>query len=250
MPEGLIAVLTLPGLEWLLAVTLLAGVVYGFAAFGSALIFMPLATLILEPTLAVAAFAISALSSLITVVPAAWKIADRSAVVILLLAAFVTMPLGIFVLRSWDVTVIQLMVSVVVFITLGALMLGWRYHTIPSTRTRIAVGAATGIVGGATGLMGPIVILFNLGSGASVSITRANTLVFLTLISLLMLPQMALQGVLSRPAIWLGLIMLVPYGLGTLVGRRFFNPEFELVYRRTAYAIIALAAIVGLPIWE
>jgi hypothetical protein len=65
-----------------------------------------------------------------------------------------------------------------------------------------------------------------------------------------MLPQMALQGVLSRPAIWLGLIMLVPYGLGTLVGRRFFNPEFELVYRRTAYAIIALAAIVGLPIWE
>ena len=98
--------------------------------------------------------------------------------------------------------------------------------------------------------MGPIVVLFNLATGDNAARVRANTLVFLTLGSLLVLPQMALQGLVEPAAISLGLLMLPVYGVGTLIGRHFFAPERERIYRHVAYAIIALAILAGLPVFD
>lgn len=249
MPDGLIAALAQPGLSVLVAATFLGGLVYGFAGFGAALIFMPLATAVIPPELAVASFAVSAVVSLVTLVPRAWAAIDRVAVVWMIAAAFVTMPLGIWLLRVVDATVLRLAISGLVAVTLGALVLGWRYRAVPGPWVRVAVGAATGVLGSATGLMGPIVILFNLGAGAPAAQTRANTLVFLTLVSILLLPQMAVQGALSGPALWLGLVLLAPYGIGSLAGQWLFHPGREALYRRAAYLVIAAALVAGLPFW-
>ena len=249
MPEGLSAALALPGLWAMLAAVTVAGTVYGFAGFGAALVFLPVAVAILPPELAIAAFSISALSSLVTVVPRAWGVAERGAVGILLLAAMAGFPLGVWALGAWDGASIRLAVSGVVLVTLAALVSGWRMKTRPGTAARIGVGAATGIVGGATGLTGPVVILFNLGSGAPAAVTRANTLVFLTLSSLRLLPHLWLQGLLRPEALWLGLLLMVPYALGNRIGQALFDPSAEAVYRRVSYAIIAASALAGLPIW-
>jgi preprotein translocase SecF subunit len=93
MPDALAAVLADPGLPFVCLVSLIAGLVYGFAGFGSALIFMPLATLFIAPATAVAAFAMSALASLVTVVPGAWKVADRPAVLTMIGAPSCLRPL-------------------------------------------------------------------------------------------------------------------------------------------------------------
>jgi uncharacterized membrane protein YfcA len=93
MPDALAAVLADPGLPFVCLVSLIAGLVYGFAGFGSALIFMPLATLFIAPATAVAAFSMSALASLVTVVPGAWKVADRPAVLTMIGGAILFTPL-------------------------------------------------------------------------------------------------------------------------------------------------------------
>jgi uncharacterized membrane protein YfcA len=80
-------------------VSLIAGLVYGFAGFGSALIFMPLATLVVSPPVAVAAFSMSALASLVTVVPGAWKAADRPTVLTMIGACHPVHALGVLALR-------------------------------------------------------------------------------------------------------------------------------------------------------
>jgi hypothetical protein len=129
-------------------------------------------------------------------------------------------------------------------------MAGWRYATRPGVATRVGVGAATGVVGGLTGLMGPIVFLFNLGAGSRAEVMRANTMVFLTTISILVLPQMAFQGLLSLEALWLGVVMMPAYGIGTRIGQALFDPDREVMYRRVAYGIIGLAGVMGLPIWQ
>lgn len=250
MPEGLLAALALPGLWGLLATVTLAGVVFGFAGFGAALVFLPVAVALVPPELAVAAFSLSALSSLVTVVPRAWTSIDRRAVGVLLIAAMAGFPFGIWALRTWDETVIRWLVSGVVLVTLAALVAGWRMKTAPTTGARIGVGAATGVIGGATGLTGPVVILFNLGAGAPALVTRANTLVFLTLSSVLLLPQLWLQGLLRVEALWLGLVLVAPYALGNRLGQALFDPGREGLYRWVAYAIIAAAAVAGLPIWS
>jgi uncharacterized membrane protein YfcA len=250
MPEALSAALALPGLWALLAAVFVAGTVYGFAGFGAALVFLPVAVAIVPAEMAIAAFALSALSSLVTVVPRAWPATEKPALALLLLAAMAGFPLGIWALASWDEGLVRWTVSGVVLLTLAALLAGWRMRAAPGVAARLGVGAATGVVGGATGLTGPVVILFNLGAGAPAAVTRANTLVFLTLSSGLLLPQLWLQGLLRGEALWLGLLLMVPYALGNRVGQALFDPGAEAVYRRVAHAIIAASALAGLPVWN
>jgi uncharacterized membrane protein YfcA len=250
MPDALAAVLADPGLPFVCLVSLIAGLVYGFAGFGSALIFMPLATLFIAPATAVAAFAMSALASLVTVVPGAWKVADRPAVLTMIGGAILFTPLGVLTLRLAPPEAIQTGIGALTLLTLAALLAGWRVPVGAGRGARVAVGALAGVTGGSTGLNGPPVILFNLGTqGQPVAVTRGNLAVFLTTTSLSFLPQLWLQGLLPAPAVWLGLVLLVPYGIGTGLGTLLFRPDWAWFYRRFAYALIGAAGLAALPIW-
>lgn len=236
---------------WSLVVTsCVAGIVYGFAGFGAALIFMPVAVVVLPPEMAIAAFSVSALASFVTVYPRAVSLVDRRAVSVLVLCATVTASAGLWVLRHTDVTAIRWGVVSVCAITLLAMLSGWRYGVSPRLRMQMTIGGAAGFVGGVSGLLGPIMVLFQLAGPAPVAITRATTLVFLTTTSLLLLPLMALQGLLTREACLLGAVLLIPYGAGTLLGQGLFQPQYAQFYRKLAYGMIALATGLGLPLWD
>ena len=249
VPEALQAALETPGLLYLILAGTVAGTVYGFAGFGAALIYMPVAVAFVDPVTAVAALALSALGSMVTVVPQAWQQADRRATLIMLGAAIVTMPFGIWVLRTGDPTWLRFAVSIIVAGTLVLLLTGWRYTQTPGPRSWVAVGSGVGFLGGATGLNGPIVILFQLSGQDSVERTRANTIIVLTMSGFAVLPLMWLQGVLTPERLWIGAFLLLPYALGGYTGRRLFNPDYAVLYRTVAYIIIGVAAVIGLPIW-
>ncbi|WP_281856133.1 sulfite exporter TauE/SafE family protein [Litoreibacter halocynthiae] len=250
MLDFLAPALAQPGLGWVTCITVIAGIVYGFAGFGAALIFMPVATIFWVPELAVASFSVSALASLVTLVPRAWPQMDRSSVLTMIAFSVLGAPIGIYLLRTSDVTHIRWAVLVVAAITLAALMSGWRQKLSSLRSTQAGIGVATGFIGGATGLLGPVMLLFQLSGSEPVARVRANSLVFLTISSLLLLPSMALQGILTTEAIILGVILLIPYGIGAKLGQAIFIPRFEVFYRNIAYAIIAAAILMGLPLWD
>jgi uncharacterized membrane protein YfcA len=248
--DALGPVLAEPGLPFAAAVALVAGLVYGFAGFGSALIFIPLTTLVLPPAVAIAAFSLLALAALVTVVPRAWGLADRRAVGVMLAASVLVTPVGVLVLRIASEEVLRAIVAGLTLATLAALVAGWRVPVGAGLRTRAGIGALSGLAGGATGLNGPPVILFNLGTeGQPVAVTRANLAVFLTFSSLAILPQLWVQGVLPPRGLGIGAILFLPYALGTWAGARVFRPERAGIYRRIAYALIGAAGIAALPIW-
>ena len=246
LPEGLSAF----GLFVLLGMSLLAGVVYGFSGFGAALIFLPVAARVVPLEVAIAAFNISAMSSLVTVVPQAWHQVDQRAVLWQIGLACLSASLGIWVLRTADVTVLKWAMVAIITATLVALISGWRLKAAPTARSRGLVGLGAGFLGGATGLLGPVVVIFQLAGRDSAARNRATTLVFLTVTSMLLLPLMAVQGVVTWAVVPLGLVMLVPYGVGTWLGRLLFRPEFESIYRGVAYALIAVAVLLGLPLFD
>jgi len=234
----------------LLITVFVAGVVYGFAGFGAALLFLPVAARVVPLEIAIAAFNVSAVASLVTVVPPAWRQVDKRAVSWQIACACVSASLGILVLRTVDVTWLQWAMVALVAGTLIALIAGWRLRAEPTVQTRGLVGLFAGFIGGAVGLLGPVVVIFQLAGRDSVVRSRATTLVFLTVTSVLILPLMALQGLITWAVLPLGLLMLVPYGIGTQVGHLLFRPEFERVYRATAYLLIAVAAVLGLPVFD
>lgn len=250
MPEALAEALATPGLVWVAFASLLAGSVYGFAGFGSALIFMPLATIFLPPPLAIAAFSLSAMASLVTVIPKAWAVADRRQTLVMVAISLVTMPLGIALLRLAPEVTIRTMVCILTLVTLAALLAGWKVPLRGGMALRAGVGALSGITGGSTGLNGPPVILFNLGSDQPVAVTRGNLACFLTFNSLLMMPMLWIQGLVDGRAAWLGALLLLPYALGTWSGARLFRPEAAGLYKGAAYMLIGAAGVMGLPIWE
>lgn len=107
MPDALLAALATPGLVWIGLITIVAGIVYGFAGFGAALIYMPVTVIYVAPVVAIAAFSVSAMSSLVTVFPRALPLVNRKAVLVLILSATVAASFGIWVLRVADVTAIR-----------------------------------------------------------------------------------------------------------------------------------------------
>ncbi|MBY4895124.1 sulfite exporter TauE/SafE family protein [Rhodobacteraceae bacterium N5(2021)] len=249
MPEALALALATPGLLWVCAAACLSGLVYGFAGFGSALVFMPLAVIFLPPPLAIAAFSLSALASLFTMIPKAWPKADQRQTILMVAASLVTMPLGVALLRWTPEVTIRACVCGLTLLTLAALVAGWKVPLRGGTPLRAAVGAMSGITGGSTGLNGPPVILFNLGTDQPVEVTRANLACFLTFNALFLMPMMYIQGAIDGFAVWVGALMLLPYAAGTMIGTALFRPEAAGVYKTAAYILIALAGIMGLPIW-
>jgi hypothetical protein len=249
MPEALILALATPGVIWVGLAAFLAGLVYGFAGFGSALIFMPLASIFIAPAVAVGAFALSALASLVTVVPGAWKSADKPTIGLMIAMCVLFTPLGVLALRLAPEDTLRLLISTLTLVTLAALLMGWRVPVSGGWRLRALVGGLAGLTGGSTGLNGPPVILFNLGSDQPVAVTRGNLACFLTLTSLSFLPQLWLQGLLPAATIWFGIVMLLPYAAGTFLGVRLFNPDWAGFYRGFAYGLIGCAGVASLPVW-
>ncbi|WP_308916526.1 sulfite exporter TauE/SafE family protein [Jannaschia sp. LMIT008] len=244
------AVLALPGLPWLLLAALTCGVVYGFAGFGTALIFIPVAAAILGPEGAVAALAVMGLGSVVTMLPRAWAQADKRTTLLMVGAATVTMPAGIWMLAHVDPTPLRWAMCLLIAGTLVATVAGWTIRLGAGMGPRLGVGAVAGVLGGATGLLGPVVIVTALASGDRAVRMRANLASFLTILNAALLPMLWVQGVLDRTALVAGAVLIGPYVGGTMIGMALFRPGAERVYRGIAYAVVGAAVVAGLPLLD
>lgn len=250
MPDGLALALQTQGLMYMLLAMALAGLVYGFAGFGSALIFVPVSAIFVAPAVAAVLMSMAGLSSVFTVLPRALRGADLKRLAWTLTpAAIATIP-GIVILRSMDVTPLRWVICAIIAVALLAMLSGFRRELSPSPATSVGIGTAAGFIGGATGLLGPVIILFNLAGNEPVAVTRANLLSFLTLLGLLLLPMLAIQGLVTTRVLWLGLLTTPVYMVSTLIGQSLFDPSHERLFRSLGYVVIGLAVVVSLPLWD
>ncbi|WP_101067900.1 sulfite exporter TauE/SafE family protein [Roseovarius salinarum] len=250
MPDTLDAVLATPGLPWLLVTLAGAGIIRGFTGFGTALIFVPVAGIFLAPPQVVALITLTGVASMAVLLPRAWGQADRRESGILGLAAAVTVPLGVMALQGLDAVTVRWIAAGVTLVTLGALVAGWRYTGRVRARGLAGIGAGAGIVGGMTGLTGPVVILFYLAGRAGVQSVRANTILVLSALDVVIVGTLLLRGVTDLYLLVLAAVLCVPYFITTMIGQALFDPAHERLYRGIAYAVIFGAVLTGLPIWD
>ena len=250
MPDLLAQVWATPGLIWLILAISVAGIVRGFTGFGTALVFVPVAGIFLQPQAVIAVITLTGLASMAALLPRAWGQADRPEVGVLVFAAVLTVPLGLLLLDMIDRETVRWIVSGVAAITLAALLAGWRFSGQVSRLGLLAIGAVAGVIGGLTGLTGPVVILFYLAGQNAAQSVRANTILFLAALDLVIVCNLVLRQSLGWDLVLLALLLAVPYFITSLIGQSLFDPRHERLYRGAAYAVIALALISGLPIWS
>ena len=249
MPDILAQAVQQPAFLGLLVLVLFGGLSFGFAGFGIALIFMPVGAAVLGPSVAVAVVNVITLCAVFTILPPAWAIANKRQVLWLVIPAFIAVAPGFWLLRVLDPMLIRWMLSVLVAACLIALVRGWTRPLNPSRIALASVGAGAGLMGGMTGLIGPLVILFNLAGREEIRRTRANILCFLILLSVMSLPQLALQGLLDAQVWWYSAAFAPFFLAGLLIGRWLFDPRYEALVRGMGYAVVGGSVLVGSPVW-
>jgi hypothetical protein len=250
MPEALLAVFGLPGIAWLALAMAIAGLVRGFAGFGTALIFVPVAGMFLAPAQVVGTIVITGVFSTAALLPRAWRQGDRAEVGWLVLAALPTVPVGLWLITQLDADVVRWTVAVIAGGTLALLILGWRFTGTVGRGGLLVIGALAGLMGGLTGLTGPMVILFYLSGQAVAQSVRANTILFLAALDVVIVANLLISGTVEMNIVWLAVVLAVPYFITTMIGQALFDPKLEKTYRALALTVIGLAVLSGLPIWS
>ncbi|MCA1298225.1 sulfite exporter TauE/SafE family protein [Stappia indica] len=233
---------------WLLAAAIvIAAMVRGFAGFGAAMIFMPVASTVIEPAAAAAGFLI--LDWLVTVpmVLGALKRCDWPTVAPVSLAAMLTVPVGAAMLAHADVLALRWSLSVIVLGAVSLLMLGWRYHGVPGRATSLGVGAVAGVLSGVAQVSGPPVVVFWAAGPQPAAIIRANLIAFFAIVSLAAFTAFVANGFYTLQVLALVAVAAPLYGLGIFLGARMFGAAHQNAYRPVAYGIILMSALTSLP---
>lgn len=249
MPDLLAAALALPGLWWLAFAIIAAGLVRGFAGFGSAMIIMPVASSVLDPFAALAFLTVVEFWGPLPNLRDAWHVGHRKDSLRLLGGAILGLPLGLLALSMMEPSVFGWIVSITVLVLLALLICGWRYAGEVGPRTIVGVGGLGGLLGGVAGIPGPPVIMLYMASAKPIAVIRANFLLYLLGFDLMMLAIFAIMGLLDPLAIVVGVLLVPIYMIANVAGARFFDPGAERLFRAVAYLVIAASAILGLPIW-
>lgn len=236
------------GLAVLIVTMAVAGIVRGFTGFGTALIFVPVAGMFLPPSQVIAVVVLTGLPSGAVLVPGALRQGATREVVWLIAGALLTLPFALWLGEKIDATLIRWLVASVAGGMLLALIFGWRWHRRSGPAGLTAIGGGAGMLGGLSGLTGPLVILFYLSRHAAASV-RANTILFLAATDVMLTGLLALRGVLDASVLTLAVVLTIPYLATIRVGTWMFRPDLEQVYRVLAYAAIGAAVLVGLPLW-
>ena len=234
-------------LVFLAAAGLIAGLARGFSGFGSALIFIPLASASVGPLLAAPILMMIDGVGALGMIPDAWRQADRRGVFVMAAGALVAVPFGTWVLTHTDPRSIRWGISLAILLLIGLLASGWRYGGRPRDGITVGVGAVSGLLNGAAQIGGPPAIAYWLGSAATPQMVRANMVLFRAVSQVFAVIAYAQAGVFNWVAVGLSLVSGPAYIFGLLVGTRMFGMASVIVFRRICYALIAFAAIGSLP---
>lgn len=242
--------LSFEGLPVLVLAVSAAGITRGFAGFGTAMVFVPIAALVVDPIPAIIMMLTFDLFGPIALLPRAWRDGEPRDVGILGVGALIGLPFGVYLLTRLDPVVFRWLISFLALGLLGLLISGWRYRNPLNGLMTGVIGVISGFLCGVAALPGPPVIMSYMSSSRSPQMIRGNMILYLFLADVLSFFVFGVKGLLVLLPLTIGVILAVPYGVAGMIGQRIFNPEKEYIYRRVAYAMIAFSALAGLPVWD
>jgi uncharacterized protein len=229
------------------AVAFVSGTARGFSGFGSALIFMPLASSIADPRLVAALLLIIDFVAAAPLLPGAWEKADRKATAVMVAGALIGVPIGTYFLSRLEPVTTRWIISAFVFVLLLLLLSGWRYRGKDYAAVSVGIGGLSGFCSGLAQTGGPPIVGYWLGRPIPSVIARANIFLFFGASDVFSAVSYAAAGLITLDAIKFAFVVGPVYAVGVWFGASLFGKASETVFRAICYALIAAAVIFGLP---
>lgn len=249
MIEALLQALTDPDTAYLGFVAVIAGVVRGFAGFGTALIIVPLASRVLAPIDVLVLIVMLDIASAAPLLPRMKRDADLKSLGFLVIGMAVLLPVGLSLVTRIDPEIFRWQASFIALSLVAIMAMGWRHRLVMGPKLLLFVGGCGGFLGGMSGIPGPPIILAYMTGQSDVSRIRANIFLYLLIYDFVLGMLFLGKGLIAMPVAMLSLVVVVPYTLGNLLGARMFNPAYHKQYRWVAYMIITGSALISLPVW-
>jgi uncharacterized protein len=221
----------------------IAGFSRGYAAFGTAMIYVPLITIAYDARTAVVTLF---LIDLLPAAPLIWRAAprcDRSAMLWMGLGALAASPFGVALLLVAEPMDSQLILGIVLLAAVSTMILRPGLHFHATRLNGVLAGVASGFVGGICGIYGPPAMIYLLGRRAEAHRVRADAIIFLTIESLILGATYLGYSIYTRWDLELSLLLLPVYGLTTWFGARMFSHTGEAVYRRFMLYVLWLISV-------
>jgi uncharacterized protein len=229
------------------AIAFVSGTARGFSGFGSALIFMPLASSMAAPRLVAALLLIIDFIAAAPLVPQAWRNADRKATAVIVLGALIGVPIGTYFLSRLDPVTTRWIISGFVFALLLLLLSGWRYRGKDHAAISVGIGGLSGFCSGLAQTGGPPIVGYWLGRPIPSVVARANILLFFGASDFFSVVSYAATGLITADAVKFSCVVGPVYALGVWFGASLFGKASEALFRAICYALIATAVVAGLP---
>src|SRR5438445_4943820 len=231
-------------------IAFVSGMARGFSGFGSALIFMPLASSIAAPRLVAALLLIIDFVAAAPLIPQAWRQADRKATAVIVFGALIGVPIGTWFLSRLEPVTTRWIISAFVFALLLLLLSGWRYRGKDHAAISIGIGGLSGFCSGLAQTGGPPIVGYWLGRPIASVIARANILLFFGASDFFSAVSYAAAGLITMDSIKFSFVVGPVYGIGVASGAALFGKASESVFRSICYVLIAAAVVVGLPMLD
>jgi len=247
--SGLEGALATQGFIWILTAAIIAGVVRGFAGFGAGMIFIPVMGIFTDPITTVVALQTMDGIGALPLLRRGIRDGEPRHVAFLTFCAILFMPIGIYFLATTDSVLFRWIVAGLILVLLVLMISGWRYTKRLGRFGTLGVGGISGFMSGFFGMGGPPVILMYMSGPFKPEVIRANIIIYFFLLTVVAFGMLTYRGLLTAERIWLGLLLVIPYALATIVGQKIFDPAREKLFRGTAYAVILASVFLSLPLW-
>jgi uncharacterized protein len=230
---------------------LVGGAVRGFTGFGFAMVFVPIASIFVGPTVAVPLIWLMDIPFAVPIAAKSYRHARWGEVIPLLIGASCLLPLGIYLLTVLDPTLTRWMIAIAIMLSVLALATGWRYRGTPGVPLSLSVGGLSGLASGLAQLGGmPLAVFWLAAQQNDAQQTKHNLNAYFGVVPIVSGFLMWRSGLLTFEIVKTALALCIPYGIGLLIGMWIFRFASEQTFRRVAYAVIACAAILALPVMD
>lgn len=228
------------------AAAALAGLVRGFAGFGSAMVFMPIAAASTTPETALVLLFLTGTPAQIPILVRSVRQCTWREVAPLALGAAIMVPVGVKLLLVLDPALMRLIISLLVLVLVAVLASGWRYGRTPGPVATTVIGGGAGLGGGMAGLYGPVIVLFWLGGQSEAPTVRANLFAFFGALTVIEAATFLANSMITWDRIGGAVLLLPLYGAALWAGSKLFALASGTTFRRIALALCAASAIIGL----
>jgi uncharacterized protein len=218
------------------------------AGFGFGMVAVPTLLLVLPaPVTVVVVKVVGTGTAWIVLVPI-WRQIRWSTIARILPAALVGLLLGGYILKNATPAAIQLVVGLLVLTSALTLVVRPMLIETDAIWATSLVGFLTGVMGNATGLLAPAVVVYFTGRRFPKDVFRATTLALFLVIEAIGLPTLSLQGAVALEDVRFALLLVPLAVAGRMTGLRLVRYVPPARFRGLVVGLLftmAAASIVG-----